>query len=93
MQILLPLCFSIQHLGQEAAWEGEQERTEVNVGFYKGFYPASFKTLIMTPAAPHLLQHFPFVGIMVGNHPWHQEPSHTPRNNSLYPMCCQVLPE
>lgn len=62
MQVLLPLCFSIQHHGQEAAWEGEEERAEVIGEFYKGFYPAAFKTLIMPPAALHFLQHFPFVG-------------------------------
>lgn len=89
MQVLLPLCFSTQHLGQEAAWKGQEEKAEVMVEFYRAFYPASFKTLIMTPAALHFLQHFPFVGIMVRSHPWCQEPSHRPRNNSTYPVCCQ----
>lgn len=45
-----------------AAWKGEEEIVEMIVEFYKGLFPASFKTLIITPAALHFLQHFPFAG-------------------------------
>lgn len=52
-----------------AAWKGEEEIVEMIVEFYKGLFPASFKTLIITPAALHFLQHFSFAGSWWGTIP------------------------
>ena len=47
----------------QSAWKGEEERAEMIVELYEGFFffPTSFKNMIITRAAFPFLQHFAFL--------------------------------
>lgn len=61
IKFLLPLCFSIWHLDYSLLGKGKRKGQRWLLSCMRDFFLTSFKTMTITRAAFHFLQHFAFL--------------------------------